>query len=79
MKSVAAYVLVRVNIGTVEEVLHDLMNLKGITKVHAVTGIYDIIVEFSGIKIIEALSTIIREVQKIPDIKHTETLIASDL
>ena len=73
------YVLIGVEPGHIEEVLASVKQKKFVQEVHAVTGSYDIITKIEGAEIAQILSTVVKEIHKIPGIKSTETLVAVDL
>ncbi len=74
MKS--AFVLVKCELGRLEEVANLIMEIDGVSEVHSVTGPFDLIVKLYA-EDYEALGDIIPDrLQKVPGIRETETLVA---
>lgn len=73
------YVLIKVEPGRIEEILHSVQEKRFVIEASAVTGSYDVIVKIEGASIAEILSTVVKEIHKIEGITDTETLVAVDL
>jgi DNA-binding Lrp family transcriptional regulator len=72
----AAFVLIRCELGHVEEVANAIMEIEGVSEIHSITGPWDLLVKLYA-KEYEAFGDIIPgEVQKVPGIRETETLLA---
>jgi DNA-binding Lrp family transcriptional regulator len=72
----AAFVLVRCELGKIEQVANSLMEIEGVSEVHSITGPWDLLVKLYAPDY-DAFSDIIpRHVQKIAGIRETETLLA---
>ncbi len=72
----AAFVLVKCELGRLEEVANALMEIEGVSEVHSVTGHYDLIVKLYA-PTYDAFGDLIPDqVQKVPGIRHTETMLA---
>lgn len=72
----AAFVLVRCELGRIEEVANGLMEIEGVSEVHSITGPWDLLVKLYAPDY-EAFSDVIPgRVQKLAGIRETETLLA---
>ena len=72
----AAFVLVRCELGKIEQVANALMEIEGVSEVHSITGPWDLLVKLYAPEY-DAFSDVIpRQVQKIAGIRETETLLA---
>jgi DNA-binding Lrp family transcriptional regulator len=72
----AAFVMVKCELGRLEEVANAIMELDGVSEVHSVTGEWDLIVKLFAPSY-EAFGDLIPDVmQKVPGIRDTETLLA---
>ena len=72
----AAFVMVKCELGRLEEVANAIMELEGVSEVHSVTGSWDLLVKLFGPSY-EAFGDLIPDVlQKVPGIRDTETLLA---
>ncbi len=72
----AGCVLVKCQLGHLEEVANALMELEGVSEVHSITGPWDLIVKLYAPNH-EAFGDLIPDqLQKIPGIRDTETLLA---
>jgi DNA-binding Lrp family transcriptional regulator len=72
----AAFVLVRCELGRIEEVANGLMEIEGVSEVHSITGPWDLLVKLYAPDY-DAFSDVIPgQVQKLPGIRETETLLA---
>jgi DNA-binding Lrp family transcriptional regulator len=69
------YLLVEIEVGSLEEVVHRLKAVPGVTEVQAVTGPFDLIVKVEAPHINEALDTVVHRIRRIAGIKSTETLV----
>ena len=69
------YLLLECSSGNVWKVLADIVKIDGIKVAHVVSGNFDIIAfaEFSNI---EELSSLIQQVQTVPNVQKTQTAIA---
>lgn len=72
------YVLVKVEPGHIEDILGSVTQKMFVKEASAVTGSYDIIVKLEGESITQILSTVVKDIHKIPGITSTETLVAVD-
>ena len=73
------YVLIKVEAGAIESVLDDITKVMGVTEASAVTGPYDIFAKIEGDWLIDAMTIVMKSIQKINGIKSTETLVAVSL
>ncbi len=73
------YVLIKVEPGHIEGILGSIIQTRYVTEASAVTGSYDIIVKVEGESITQILSTVVKDIHRIPGITSTETLVAVDL
>ncbi|HEX9399166.1 MAG TPA: Lrp/AsnC ligand binding domain-containing protein [Anaeromyxobacter sp.] len=72
----AAFVLVKCELGHLEQVANALMELEGVSEVHSITGAYDLIVKLYA-PTYEAFGDLIPDrLQKVPGIRDTTTLLA---
>ena len=72
----AAFVLVRCELGRVEEVANSIMEIEGVSEIHSITGPWDLLVKLYAPEY-EAFGDLIPDrLQKIPGIRETETLLA---
>lgn len=72
----AAFVLVKCELGRLEEVANAIMEIEGVSEVHSVTGEYDLLVKLYA-PAYEAFGDLIPDrLQKVPGVKHTQTMLA---
>ncbi|HEX8908706.1 MAG TPA: Lrp/AsnC ligand binding domain-containing protein [Anaeromyxobacteraceae bacterium] len=72
----AAFVLVRCELGRIEQVANALMEIEGVSEVHSITGPWDLLVKLYAPDY-DAFSDVIPDqVQRVPGIRETETLLA---
>ena len=72
----AAFVLVKCELGHLEQVANALMEVEGVSEVHSITGVYDLIVKLYA-PTYEAFGDLIPDrLQKVPGIRDTTTLLA---
>jgi len=71
----SVYVLIKTDSTSMEEVAASLMALERVSRVDAVTGVYDIIAIVEGEYVTDALNTVVKEVRKIKGVTSTETLV----
>lgn len=72
----AAFVLVKCELGRLEEVANAIMEIEGVSEVHSVTGEYDLLVKLYA-PAYEAFGDVIPDrLQKVPGVKHTQTMLA---
>ncbi|HET9596657.1 MAG TPA: Lrp/AsnC ligand binding domain-containing protein [Anaeromyxobacteraceae bacterium] len=72
----AAFVLVRCELGHVEDVAAGIMELEGVSEVHSITGPWDLLVKLYAPDY-DAFGDLIPDrLQKVPGIRETETLLA---
>jgi DNA-binding Lrp family transcriptional regulator len=72
----AAFVLVRCELGRVEDVAAGIMEIEGVSEVHSVTGPWDLLVKLYAPEY-DAFGELIPDrLQKVPGIRDTETLLA---
>lgn len=72
----AAFVLVKCELGRLEEVANALMELEGVSEVHSITGAYDLLVKLYAPSY-EAFGDLIPDrLQKVQGIQDTTTLLA---
>lgn len=70
------YLLARVDVGRLEEVVHRLGEIREVAEVQAVTGPYDVIVKVEAERIPTALDVVVQRIRRIPGVLATETLVA---
>ena len=72
----AAFVLVRCELGRVEEVANAIMEIEGVSEVHSITGPWDLLVKLYAPDY-DAFGDLIPDrVQKVHGVRETETLLA---
>ncbi len=72
----AAFVLVKCQLGRLEEVANALMEIEGVSEIHSITGPWDLIVKLYAPDH-DAFGDLIPDhIQKIDGIRNTETLLA---
>jgi DNA-binding Lrp family transcriptional regulator len=67
-----AYVLITTRSGAAEKVAETIKSIKGVTSAECVYGRYDVIVVVESPEM-KTLSSVVHEIQKQPQILHTET------
>ena len=72
----AAFVLVRCELGKIEQVANALMEIEGVSEVHSITGPWDLLVKLYAPDYDSFSEVIPGHVQKIQGIRETETLLA---
>lgn len=72
----AAFVLVKCELGRLEQVANALMEIEGVSEVHSVTGEHDLIVKLYAPSYEDFGDLIPDHLQKVPGIRHTETMLA---
>jgi len=72
----AAFVLVKCELGKLEEVANALMELEGVSEVHSVTGDFDLLVKLYAPTYEDFGDLIPDRVQKVTGIRDTTTLLA---
>jgi DNA-binding Lrp family transcriptional regulator len=72
----AAFVLVKCQLGQVEQVANQVMEIEGVSEVHSITGPWDLLVKLYAPDY-DAFGDIIPDrMQRIPGVRDTETLLA---
>jgi DNA-binding Lrp family transcriptional regulator len=72
----AAFVLVKCELGRLEEVANALMELEGVSEVHSITGSYDLLVKLYA-KTYDDFGDLVPDLlQKVPGIRDTTTMLA---
>lgn len=74
MKS--AFVLVKCELGRIEEVANAVMEIDGVSEVHSVTGPFDLLVKLYAPTYEDFGDLIPDRLQKVAGIRETETLLA---
>ncbi len=72
----AAFVLVRADLGKVEQVANGIMEIDGVSEVHSITGPWDLLVKLYAPDYDQFGDIIPDRLQKVPGIRDTETLLA---
>jgi DNA-binding Lrp family transcriptional regulator len=72
----AAFVLVKCDLGRLEEVANALMEIEGVSEVHSITGTYDLLVKLYATSYDDFGDLIPDHVQKVPGIRDTTTMLA---
>jgi DNA-binding Lrp family transcriptional regulator len=72
----AAFVLVRCELGRIEQVANGIMEIEGVSEVHSITGPWDLLVKLYAPDH-EAFGDLIPgRLQRVAGIRETETLLA---
>ncbi len=72
----AAFVLIRCELGRIEEVANALMEIEGVSEVHSITGPWDLLAKLYAPDYDAFGEVIPGRVQKLAGIRETETLLA---
>ena len=70
------FVMVKCDLGKVEDVANLIMEIEGVSEVHSVTGPFDLIVKLYAPSYDDFGDLIPDRLQKVPGIRETETLLA---
>jgi len=76
---VLAYVLARVEAGRDREVFNEIKKLREIKKASATYGMYDLHIEVTVDRVEDLDAFVFDKVRKIPGVKETVTMIASEI
>ena len=71
-----AFVLVKCQPGSLEEVANAIMEIDGVSEVHSVTGDHDLIVKLYADDYEAFGDLIIGRLQRVPGIRETSTMLA---
>ena len=72
----AAFVLVKCELGRLEQVANAIMEIEGVSEVHSITGEHDLLVKLYASSY-EAFGDLIPDhLQKVEGVKHTVTMLA---
>lgn len=72
----AAFVLVKCDLGRLEQVANALMEIEGVSEVHSITGAYDLLVKLYAPTYEDFGDLIPDRLQKVPGVRETTTLLA---
>ncbi len=72
----AAFVLVKCDLGRLEEVANTLMEIEGVSEVHSITGTYDLLVKLYAATYDDFGDLIPDILQKVRGIRDTTTMLA---
>ncbi len=72
----AAFVLVKCELGRLEEVANALMEIEGVSEIHSITGTYDLLVKLYAATYDDFGDLIPDQLQKVPGIRDTTTMLA---
>jgi DNA-binding Lrp family transcriptional regulator len=72
----AAFVLVKCELGRLEEVANALMEIEGVSEVHSITGTYDLLVKLYATTYDDFGDLIPDRLQKVAGIQDTTTMLA---
>ena len=72
----AAFVLVKCELGRLEEVANALMEIEGVSEVHSVTGEHDLLVKLYAPDYDDFGDLIPDHIQKVPGVRDTVTMLA---
>jgi len=71
-----AFVLLKCDLGRLEEVANAVMEIDGVSEVHSITGPFDLLVKLYAPTYDDFGDVIPGRLQKVPGIRETETLLA---
>ena len=72
----AAFVLVKCELGRIEEVANALMEIEGVSEIHSVTGDHDLLVKLYAPTYDDFGDLIPDRLQKVAGVRETVTLLA---
>jgi DNA-binding Lrp family transcriptional regulator len=72
----AAFVLMKCELGKIESVANQVIEMDGVSEVHSVTGPFDLLVKLYAPTYEDFGDIIPDRIQKVPGVKETETLLA---
>jgi DNA-binding Lrp family transcriptional regulator len=72
----AAFVLVKCELGKLEQVANRLMEIEGVSEIHSITGPWDLLVKLYAADYEGFGDLIPGQLQRVPGVKDTETLLA---
>ena len=72
----AAFVLVKCELGRVDDVANQIMEIEGVSEVHSITGPWDLIVKLYAPSYDSFGELIPGRLQKVAGVRDTETLLA---
>jgi DNA-binding Lrp family transcriptional regulator len=72
----AAFVLVKCELGRIEEVANALMEIEGVSEVHSVTGEHDLLVKLYAPAYEDFGDLIPDHLQKVAGVRETTTMLA---
>lgn len=70
-----AYVLINTELGQESEVVKELSNVEGITDIHSLYGIYDVIVQVEAESMDKVKEIVFNNIRRLDSVKTTITLI----
>jgi len=71
-----AFVLLKCELGRLEEVANAVMEIDGVSEVHSITGPFDLLVKLYAPTYDDFGDVIPGMLQKVPGVRETETLLA---
>jgi DNA-binding Lrp family transcriptional regulator len=72
----AAFVLMKCELGKIEAVANQVIEMEGVSEVHSITGPFDLLVKLYAPTYEDFGDLIPDRIQKVPGVKETETLLA---
>lgn len=72
----AAFVLMKCELGKIESVANQVIEMEGVSEVHSITGPFDLLVKLYAPTYEDFGDIIPDHLQKVPGVKETETLLA---
>ena len=73
-----AYILMKIRIGSVSEVVHNLRNVKGVLEAHMTFGPYDVVVVAEAEDVNHLGRMIANDIHPIPGVLETITCLITD-
>ncbi|UCD43996.1 MAG: Lrp/AsnC ligand binding domain-containing protein [Candidatus Bathyarchaeota archaeon] len=70
-----AYVLINTELGQENDVVRELSNVNGITGIHSLYGIYDVIVQVEAESMDKVKEIVFNNIRRLDSVKTTITLI----
>lgn len=72
----AAFVFVKCELGQIEKVASEIMEMEGVSEVHSITGAYDLLVKLYAERYEDFGDLIPDKLQKVRGVRDTETILA---
>jgi DNA-binding Lrp family transcriptional regulator len=74
-----AFVTIKVQVGTVRQVLAQIKQIENVTEAYSITGPYDIIIKIEGDNLETVAKMIVTKIHEISGVQDTVTYLVVDL